>query len=117
MLQEHLNGLLKEVFNGKSLGFDSRYLQEVISLNIVAMMRLREAFVKKLGLASVRSSRSQANIEADVNCLGHSHMLSEPHRYSPNRQQSFIVKDGYTRGGAKLKEGSLQGFVERHVHF
>ena len=51
LLQEHLNFWLKHVFNGKKNAFNSSFLQEAVSLNIVDLHELLQSFLGMLGIA------------------------------------------------------------------
>src|SRR5258708_18884617 len=67
LLQEHLNFWLKRIFNGRKNAFDSCFLREAVSLNIVDLKDLLQSFMGMIRLAKVHPGHTQADIEADIN--------------------------------------------------
>ncbi|KAF8307578.1 uncharacterized protein EI90DRAFT_3026410 [Cantharellus anzutake] len=87
LLQEHSNFWLKQVFNGHLAKFDSSFLR-----------------------------RLKADIAVDINFLGHSYLTQRHHIYQPGQVQSFLAVDSIERGSAKLEEGALQKFLDKHFY-
>lgn len=101
--------------NHKLNAFNSSFLKEAVSLNIVQLKDLRSGWLAKLGLASVRPGRTLADTEADLNLLGQTFMEESIHLYTPGRSQGFIAIDGFARGIVKLKGGGLESFLQQHI--
>lgn len=116
LLQEHLNFKLKKIFNNKTHAFDSSFLKEAVSLNIVQLEDLQKGWPAQMGLTEIRSGRSEGDIQADINFLGDGLLEHSLHLYDPGRTQGFLSVDAFALGGEKLKCGSLQKFIEQHVN-
>ena len=102
LLQEHLNFWLKWVFNGQKNAFDSCFLREAVSLNIVDLKDLLQSFMSMIGLAKVHLGCTQADIEADINLLGALYPWESQHLYITNCTQTTTCVDGFVLGGEKL---------------
>lgn len=98
------------------MGFDSSFMREAVSLNVVDLRAISESLFAKLGLTAVKSGRSTAMIDADINRLGLSYLEGNSHAYQAGRMQGYIAVDGYARGGEKLMNGALSKFKERYSH-
>jgi Family of unknown function (DUF6589) len=104
--QEHNNFRLKNVFNGRLAGFDSSFLQEAVSLNILKMHEVCESLFSRLGLAKNKSGRLEADIRSDINFLGRSYLTSRHHIFTPGRRQTFIATDAFSKGLDKIRDGA-----------
>jgi hypothetical protein len=102
LLQEHLNFWLKRVFNGQKNAFDSCFLREAVSLNIIDLKDLLQSFMGMIGLAKVHPGRTQVDIEADINCLGVVYLRELQHLYVASHSQTTKCMDGFALGGEKL---------------
>lgn len=104
--QEHNNFRLKNVFNGRLAGFDSSFLQEAVSLNILKMHEVCESLFSRLGLAKNKPGRLEADIHSDINFLGQSYLTSQHHIFTPGRCQTFIATDAFSKGLDKICDGA-----------
>ena len=104
LLQEHLNFWLKHVFNGRKNAFDSSFLWEAMSLNIIDLHKLHQSFLGMLGIAQVQSSWTQADLEANINHLRLSYLQSSLHQYTPGHTQSTLAPDAFVQGGEKIRK-------------
>lgn len=115
LLQEHLNFKLKAVFNNKAHAFDSSFLKEAVSLNIVELNELQKGWSSQLGLTDIRPGRSHVDLAADINHLGRAYLVNSIQTYDPSREQSSLSHDAFAAGGEKLKCGSLLSFIDQHL--
>ena len=104
LLQEHLNFWLKHIFNGRKNAFNSSFLQEAVSLNIVNLCKLFQSFLGMLGITQAQPGRTQADIEADINHLRLGYLQSSLHQYMPGHTQSTISLDGFAQGEEKIRK-------------
>ncbi len=93
--------------------FDSSFLQEAVSLNIVNLHNLHQSFLGMLGITQVQPGRTQADIKADINHLGLSYLQSSLHQYSPGHTQSMLSLDGLVEGREKIRK-VLPMFLEKY---
>ena len=114
LLQEHLNFWLKQVFNRWKNAFDSCFLREVVSLNIIDLKDLLQSFMGMIGLAKVHLGCTQTDIEADINLLGALYLQESQHLYITNHTQTTTCVDGFVLGGEKLLTHIL---VLWHIYF
>jgi hypothetical protein len=103
------------VHNGRLARFDSKFIREAVSLNVVPLGQLPTTIKEQLGLHKTISSRTNAKLMADINLLGHSYLVQRHHLYHPNRSQSYLAIDAISRGYAKLRDGALNNFLDKHV--
>ena len=115
LLQEHHNLAIKRVHNGRLARFDSKFIQEAISLNVVPLGQLANTIKEGLGLHKTVLSQTNAKLTVDINLLGHSYLAQQHHIYHPNWSQSYLAIDALTRGYAKLHDGTLNNFLDKHV--
>lgn len=114
LLQEHHNKKIKYLFNGdKHKSFDSSYVGETVSLNIVELKNSTDTWFKKLGLANIHPGRSSADIRADINFLAHLFDTERHLSFTPGRRQTFLTKDAFEAGITKLADGALDSFLKR----
>ncbi len=116
LLQEHHNLSIKGIHNGWLAHFDSKFLCEAVSLNIVPLSQLATTVIEALGLCSQHSGRSEADLTADINFLGHSFLTENIHLYQPSCSQSYTAIDALSHGHAKLCNSTLQSFLDKHVN-
>lgn len=114
LLQEHLNFKLKAIFNNRTHAFDSSFLKEAVSLNIVQLNDLQKGWPAQLGLTEIRPGRPETDLCADINHLGRAYLVGSLHIYDSSRTQSYLSHDAFAAGGEKLKCGALQSFVDQH---
>lgn len=110
LLQEHLNFWLK-LFNAKTIGFDSAFMKEAISLNIHTFGHLRSELPTIFGLARVGHGRSDEQLEADFNTLGHHYLWEHVFSFVPGRSQPYSARDAFSEGQSKLANGTLDDFL------
>ena len=115
LLQEHHNLSLKRVFNGQQSHFDSKFLREAVSLNIILLAQLSNSIWEKFGIQAAHSSHSDADISSDINFLCQAYLNNAHHLYTLGWTQSYLSIDAIAHGVSKLQGGTLQGFLEKHV--
>jgi hypothetical protein len=115
LAQEHINRILKAIFNNKSHAFNSDFLKEAVSLNIVQLKDLQKGWAMQMGLAEVQPGCSKGDIQADIDFLGQAFLADSHHTYDPERTQSFLSVDAFAAGREKLMCGALQTFVDQHM--
>ena len=115
LLQEHFNFWLKRLFNTKSFDFDSRFLREVVGLNLRGFSDLRDFMFKVFGLKSPGRSHTDADRTPDINRLGAHYREDGVLRFHRGRTQPYKVVNEYSDGYEKLRDGQLQTFLERTV--
>jgi hypothetical protein len=115
LLQEHLNFKLKAIFNNKTHAFDSSFLKEAVSLNIVQLNDLQKGWPTQLGLADICPGQPDADLHADINHLGCAYLAGSLHVYDSLQTQSYLSHDAFAAGGEKLKCGASQSFLDQHA--
>ena len=115
LLQEHHNLAIKRVHNGHLARFDSRFIREAVSLNIMPLGQLANTIKDRLGLHKTILARTDAELTADINLLGHLYLVQRHHIYHPNQLQSYLAIDALMHGYAKLRDGALNNFLDKHV--
>ena len=115
LLQEHHNLAMKCIHNGWLSRFDSRFMQEAVSLNIIPLNNIANTIKEKLGLHHTQSGHSSADLTADINLLADSYLAQRHHIYNPHCSQSFLAIDALSNGLSKLCSNALQGFISKNV--
>ncbi len=115
LLQEHHNLAIKRIHNGRLSHFDSKFMREAVSLNIVPLTNIANTIKEKLGLCCTQSGHSSADLTADINLLAQSYIAQGHHIYNPHCSQSFLAIDALSHGLSKLHNNVLQGFVSKNV--
>jgi hypothetical protein len=95
--------------------FDSKFIRKAISLNIVPLGQLANTIKERLGLHQTISSRTDAELTADINFLGRSYLVQQHHLYRSNRSQSYLAIDALSCSYAKLRDSTLNNFLDKHV--
>ena len=113
LLQEHHNLNLKRVFTGWLSRFDSKFIREAVSLNIIPLAQLSNSMWEKFGLQTPHASQPDADISADINFQAY--VKDGHYLYMPGWTQSYVSIDAIACGLSKLQGGALQSFLEKYV--
>ena len=93
--------------------FDSKFIREAVSLNIIPLAQLSNSMREKFGLQTPHASQSDADISADINFLDQAYVKDGHYLYMPGWTQVSI--DAIACGLSKLQGGALQSFLEKYV--
>lgn len=111
LLQEHFNFWLKRLYQSKSMSFESRFLKEVVGLNLCGFNKFRNEFTRIFGLKQHSGFHPDKKRTDDVNRLGDSYREHSVLRFAPGRTQAYTVRNEFEDGVEKLYEGKLAAFV------
>ncbi|KAG8732564.1 hypothetical protein FRC11_012575 [Ceratobasidium sp. 423] len=114
LLQEHHNRDTKTIFDSKQAGFDSSFMRNSVSINIVNLGKIKDRFLHRLGLNRTSRGKTKADYEADINVLAQ-HYRGETSSliYHSGRQHRFRPPDIFGLGLQHLKSGGLAQFLKR----
>ncbi|EIN09490.1 hypothetical protein PUNSTDRAFT_133283 [Punctularia strigosozonata HHB-11173 SS5] len=116
LLQEHINYLLKRLFNSKSQSFDSVFLAQKVSINLSGFQELRVRFRQWFGLKKNSGRHADISASADINRLGQIYRLEHVLKFQPGRTQAYTAPDEFAEGIEKLQSGHLQTFLTRTMN-
>ncbi|KAK7025401.1 hypothetical protein VNI00_016038 [Paramarasmius palmivorus] len=114
IIKEHFNFWIKRLFNSKSMDFDSKYLSEMVSLNIGGFQSVRDAIPKMFGIKRSGSEHKAIKKLEDINCLGRHFRTHNILTFQPLRtSQPPLVEEEFSAGNNYLLKGGLRTVLER----
>ncbi|KAF8598903.1 hypothetical protein BDV93DRAFT_450359 [Ceratobasidium sp. AG-I] len=117
LLQEHHNLWIKRIFNSSNSEFDSTFLRELVSLNVVGFGWARKAVVSMLGLRPTSSGNPDINFSADITALAQTILAEGSLAHVASRSaETGSVNDNYAQGIDCLTDGQLATFISRSLN-
>ena len=99
--------------NSKNVDFDSKFMQEVIALNIWTFIALRRFMFQVLGLDPNNIRCSQQEMCMDIEALALQYHEDDIHIFHANHSQPYMAINAFTAGVTKLENGQLAEFLNQ----
>ena len=112
LLQEHHNHWIKTTLNSKNADFNSKFMQEVISLNIWTFITLQRFVYWVLGLNPISNGHSRQDMWMDIKVLVLQYCDNDVLIFHSNCSQPYMAIDAFTAGISKLEGGKLANFIQ-----
>ena len=113
LLQEHHNHWIKMTLNSKNADFDSKFMQEVIALNIQTFISLQTFVYQVLGLNPISNRCSRQEMHMDIEVLALRYCKDDILIFHANHSQPYVAIDAFTAGISKLEGGQLADFIKQ----
>ncbi|EGO02456.1 hypothetical protein SERLA73DRAFT_119706 [Serpula lacrymans var. lacrymans S7.3] len=113
LLQEHLNNSLQESRDHNDVPWDSHFMRNIVSHNVLEFSRIKKDMLAELSLARRSNKHAEPHNQPKVKRLLQTYQEHKIHLFRSGRHYSGRDKDvdDFTRGLNKLLQGTLSRWV------
>jgi hypothetical protein len=114
LMQEHCNHLLQEMVD-KASAFEDKHVRDTISLNIHALLSIKENLESGVGLKRRSSHHKAPHLRAEYDTLLRKYRTQELHSFRSGRRYDHLPINSFAAGYRKLDGGKLDDFLKRSL--